>query len=152
MKLWKTPFTACGKAKDIPRNKARQKAILYDNKHKPDKSVITAVAGATNSRISLDTFEKGADHMFMDSCTSSFLRSIAEEGILEGIAKGKIEGRAQEIIELGYEVHLSEDDILERLQRKLNVSIQTAQESRITHDIVGQFLCIFSPLLKPSPD
>ena len=62
--------------------------------------------------------------MFMDSCTSSFLRSIAEEGI----AKGKIEGRAQGIIELGYEVHLSEDDILERLQRKLNVSIQTAQE------------------------
>ncbi len=58
--------------------------------------------------------------MFMDSCTSSFLRSIAEEGILEG--------RAQGIIELGYEVHLSEDDILERLQRKLNVSIQTAQE------------------------
>lgn len=106
--------------KDIPRNKARQRAILYDNKHKPDKSVITAVAGATNSRISLDTFEKGADHMFMDSCTSSFLRSIAEEGILEG--------RAQGIIELGYEVHLSEDDILERLQRKLNVSIQTAQE------------------------
>lgn len=45
------------------------------------------------------------------------------------IAKeGEIKGIATEIIETGYEFSLSEGDILERLQKKLNVSIQAAQE------------------------
>lgn len=37
-------------------------------------------------------------------------------------------GRAIEIIETGFEFGLSENDILERLQKKLNVSLQMAQE------------------------
>ena len=41
---------------------------------------------------------------------------------------GILEGRAEEIIETGYEFGLSENDILERLQKKLNVSAQKAQE------------------------
>ena len=40
---------------------------------------------------------------------------IAKEGEIKGIATG-------------YEFSLSEGDILERLQKKLNVSIQAAQE------------------------
>lgn len=43
-------------------------------------------------------------------------------------AEGKAEGKAEEIVETGYEFGLSENDILERLQRKLNVSLQKAQE------------------------
>ena len=39
-----------------------------------------------------------------------------------------MKGRAIEIVETGFEFGLSENDILERLQRKLNVSLQTAQE------------------------
>ena len=47
------------------------------------------------------------------------------QGIKEtGIA----EGRAEEIIETGYEFGLSEQDILERLQKKLSISLQKAQE------------------------
>ena len=43
------------------------------------------------------------------------------QGIKEtGIA----EGRAEEIIETGYEFGLSEQDILERLQKKLSISLQ----------------------------
>lgn len=42
--------------------------------------------------------------------------------------EGKIEGRAEEIVETGYEFGLSENDILERLQKKLNISLQKAQE------------------------
>lgn len=42
--------------------------------------------------------------------------------------RGKSDGKAEEIIETGYEFGLSENDILERLQRKLNVSLQKAQE------------------------
>ena len=42
----------------------------------------------------------------------------------ENIEKGKAEG----IIEMGFDVGLSEDEILERLQNKLNITLQTAQE------------------------
>ena len=44
------------------------------------------------------------------------------------VEQGRIEGRAEEIIQTGYEFGLSEEDILMRLQKKLNVSAQKAQE------------------------
>ena len=46
----------------------------------------------------------------------------------ETAIKNEVKGRAAEIVETGFEFGLSENDILERLQRKLNVSLQTAQE------------------------
>jgi hypothetical protein len=51
-----------------------------------------------------------------------------EEGREEGRVEGRSEGRAEEIIETGYEFGLSEQDILERLQKKLSISLQKAQE------------------------
>ncbi len=50
--------------------------------------------------------------------------TVFEETRREGIAEGK----AEEIVETGYEFGLSEDDILARLQKKLNISLQKAQE------------------------
>lgn len=47
-----------------------------------------------------------------------------QKGIQEGIQKGKAEG----IIETGLDFGLSEKDILERLQKKLNVSLPVAEE------------------------
>ena len=44
------------------------------------------------------------------------------------LKEGRSEGRAEEIIETGYEFGLSEQDILERLQKKLSISLQKAQE------------------------
>ncbi len=46
----------------------------------------------------------------------------------ENIEKGKIEGMAEAIIEIGYEFNLSETDILERLQNKMDISLQAAQK------------------------
>lgn len=46
----------------------------------------------------------------------------------ENMEKGKIEGRAEGIIETGFEFGLSENDILKRLQDKLDISLQIAQE------------------------
>lgn len=40
----------------------------------------------------------------------------------------RIEGEAKGIVETGIEFGISEDDILARLQNKLDVSIQKAQE------------------------
>ena len=51
-----------------------------------------------------------------------------EETRLEGKAEGRAEGKAEEIVETGYEFGLSEDDILARLQKKLDISLQKAQE------------------------
>lgn len=50
------------------------------------------------------------------------------EGREEGRKEGRSEGRAEEIIETGYEFGLSEQEILERLQKKLSISLQKAQE------------------------
>ena len=100
--------------RDIPRNEAREKAIQYSEDHGTDKSVIMTVAGATNSKIDYNAFEKGDGRM----CT------LFDEIRVEGQAEGRAEG----IIETGFEFGLSEDDIVERLQNKLNISLQMAQE------------------------
>lgn len=91
----------------------RQKAIHYGDMHKPDKSVIMTVAGVTNSKIDFDSYEKGE----VSVCT--FIEELQKESMTEG--------RAEEIVETGYEFHLSENDIIERLQRKLDISLQQAQ-------------------------
>ena len=48
--------------------------------------------------------------------------------IKQGIEKGKIEGRAEGIIETGVDFGLSDKEILDKLQIKLNISLQMAQE------------------------
>lgn len=95
-----------------------QKAIKYSEEHNTAKSVIMTVAGATNSKIDYNAFAEGDG----DMCT------LFEEISKESEARGKLEGRATEIVEAGYEFGLSETDILERLQNKLDISLQMAQE------------------------
>lgn len=89
----------------------RAKAINYARKHEVEKSVIMTIAGAANCKMDYNMMEKKGD---ADMCT------VFEETRKEGEAKG--------IIETGYEFGLSEDDILTRLQKKLNISLQKAQE------------------------
>lgn len=54
--------------------------------------------------------------------------TVFEETWKEGKEEGLAEGKAEEIVETGYEFGLSEEDILTRLQKKLNISLQKAQE------------------------
>lgn len=58
----------------------------------------------------------------------TLFNEIAKEGKAEGKAEGKTEGKAEGIIETGLDLGLSENDILERLQKKLGISLQKAQE------------------------
>lgn len=106
----------------LPKNEARKRAIQYSEEHQTNKAVVMAIAGATNRNIDYYSFEKGDGRM----CT--LFDTIAKESESKGKAKGKAEGRAEEIIETGFEFGLSESDILDRLQKKLNVSFQKAQE------------------------
>ncbi len=50
--------------------------------------------------------------------------TVFEETRREGIAEGEAKG----IIETGYEFGISEEEILARLQKKLNISLAEAQE------------------------
>lgn len=81
-------------------------------------SVLMAVAGAANAKIDCHAFEKGEGKM----CT------LFEEIAGEGRVAGRKEGRAVEIIETGIEFELQDSDIIERLQRKLEISLQKAEE------------------------
>lgn len=112
--------------RNMPRNEAKAKAIQYSEEHGTDKTVVMTVAGATNSKIDYNAFEKGDGKM----CTlfEEIARENEMKGKTEGRAEGRVEGRAEEIIETGLEFGLSENDILKRLQNKLDISLQMAQE------------------------
>lgn len=97
--------------KSIPRDEAKKKVIDYAREHNVDKKVIMTVAGAANCRIDYHALSMKGD---IDMCT--LFDEIAKEGEVKGI------------IETGLDFGLSENDILERLQRKLNLSLQMAQE------------------------
>lgn len=90
--------------------------------HRTDKLVIMTVAGATNSKIDYNAFEKGDGRM----CT--LFDEIARESETRGMEKGMEKGKAEGIIETGIDFGLSDKEILDRLQEKLNISMQTAQE------------------------
>ena len=105
--------------KSLPKNEAKEKIIQYARENKVDKSVIMTVAGATNCKIDYNALSKKGE---IDMCT------LFEEIARENERKGKLEGKAEGIIETGFDCGLSEEDILERLQQKLQVSLQKAQE------------------------
>ena len=94
----------------LSKNERKEQAIEYSRKNKTDRSVAITVAGATNTKLDYSVLEKGEDGM----CT--LFKEIAEEG------------RARGIIETGLDFGLSEQDILERLQIKLDISLEMAQE------------------------
>ena len=107
---------------ELPRNMIKTKAIQYSEEHNTEKTVIMTVAGAINTKLDYDSLAKGDGRM----CT--VFDEIAKESEARGEARGEVKGRAIEIIETGFEFGLSEDDILSRLQKKLDVSLQTAKE------------------------
>lgn len=92
-------------------NETREKAISYAREHSVEKSVIMTVAGAVNCKIDYNALNKKGD---ADMCT------VFEETRTEGEAKG--------IIEAGLDFGVPESDILERLQKKLNISLEMAQK------------------------
>ncbi len=106
--------------KSRPLKETRKKAIAYAEEHNVDKMVIMTVAGAANSRIDYNLLDKegGTDPMY------TVFKETREEGKIEG----RLEGRAEGIIETGYEFGLSDNEILERLQKKLNISEEAALE------------------------
>jgi hypothetical protein len=106
-----------------PLHETKQKAIDYATEHTVDKSVVMTVAGAANCKIDYNAFDRKGD---ADMCT--VFEAERKDGIIEGRIEGRAEGRAEEIIAMGDEFGLSEGDILSKLQEKLDISSQKAQE------------------------
>lgn len=101
-----------------PTSEIRSRAIGYTKERRVDKSVIMTAAGAVDDKIDYNALEQRGD---VDMYT------VFEETRIEGRAEGRVEGRAEEIIETGYEFGLSDEDILGRLQRKLDISLEMAE-------------------------
>lgn len=96
----------------------RNRAIGYTKERRVDRSVIMTAAGAVDNKIDYNALEQKGD---ID------MHTVFEETRIEGRVEGRAEGRAEEIIETGYEFGLSDDDILARLQRKLDISMEMAR-------------------------
>lgn len=90
------------------RNEAVKRAIEYGEKHKIDKSVIMTVAGATNSKIDYNAFEKG------DGTMCTLFEEITKESEARGEAKGEARGE-QKFSTLT--LYLLKDGKLEELAR-----------------------------------
>ncbi len=97
--------------KNISKIEARRKVIEYAAKHNVDKTIVMTVAGATNCKLDYNALSKKGE---ITMCT-----------LFDEIAK---DGKAEGIIETGLDFGLSEEDIVQRLQNKLNLSLQKAQE------------------------
>lgn len=108
--------------RNMSGKEAKEKVIQYAKEHNVDKSVIMTIAGATNCKIDYNAFGKGNG----DMCT--LFDEIAKESEAKGRIKGRTEGRAFGIIDTSLDLGLSEIDILERLQNKMGLSLQAAQE------------------------
>ena len=77
--------------------------------------ILKTVAGAANCKIDFAALkQEGGNSMW----------SVFEETAKEGETRGKAEG----IIDTCYDLGLPEEDILQRLQVKLDISLQAAQE------------------------
>ena len=57
-----------------------------------------------------------------------YIEQIGNEKKEEGRLEGRLEGAAEEIVETGFEFAMSKEDIIKRLQSKLDISIQKATE------------------------
>ncbi|MBU5471066.1 Rpn family recombination-promoting nuclease/putative transposase [Falcatimonas sp. MSJ-15] len=103
-------------------NETKEKAINYAREHNVDKSVIMTVAGAANCKLDYNAINAKGD---VNMCT--VFEETRKEALVEGKIEGKIEGEAKGIIETGLAFGIAKDDILKRLQEKMNISLDEAQ-------------------------
>ena len=110
-----------------PTKEVRQEAAAYVREHDVDETAFMTVAGAAHCRIDQDMLkEEGRTDMW------SVFEEVAKEGEargeVRGVAKGEVRGKAAGIIDTCHELGIPDEDILTRLQSKLNISVQAAQE------------------------
>ena len=118
-----------------PAKEARKQAVTYAREHDVDETVLMTVAGAAHCRMDEDVLkQEGRTDMwsvFEEVAKEGEVRGEARgiaKGEARGIAKGEVRGKATGIIDTCHELGVSDEDILSRLQSKLDISLQSAQE------------------------
>ena len=97
------------------RVKRREQALHYAKENQVTKAVVMTVASTANCQLDYEELNtNGGKNMY----------SVFQETWNEG----NIQGRAKEIIETGQEFGFSKSEILGRLQKKLNISEEQAQD------------------------
>lgn len=97
------------------RVKRREQALHYGKENQVTKAVVMTVASTANCQLDYEELNtNGGKNMY----------SVFQETWNEG----NIQGRAKEIIETGQEFGFSKSEILGRLQKKLNISEEQAQD------------------------
>ncbi len=114
--------------KSMTAKEVREKAIEYAESNSVDESVVMTAASAADCVIDYDKVGKKGGEGVMCRVFEETRREGIELGRKEGEAKGEAKGKAEVIITMGHEFQLSESDILERLQMKLGISLNKAQE------------------------
>ena len=107
----------------LDQNKTKRdrkaKAIEYTKEHEVSDTILKTEAGAANCIIDFDVLkQEGGNSMW----------SVFEETAKEGEARGEVRGEARGIIDTCHDFGLPDEDILKKLQDKMNISLQTAQE------------------------
>ncbi len=111
------------------KDKEKLKEVMEENREaysRIDSDTRDMLEVVANVRIpeAFKTVEKGEERY--DMCKA--FEDMRQEGIDIGMERGIREGKAEGIIETGIELGLTKDDIVQRLQNKLDVSLQKAQE------------------------
>ena len=104
------------------KDKEQMKELLHDNpRMQMDASAARVISAVTSMELEI---AEGAEVVDMCKAIDDMMSESRQEGICLGITEGEAKG----IIETGCEFGISKEDILSRLQKKLNVSMEQAQE------------------------
>jgi hypothetical protein len=98
---------------------------LHKAKELSDDEIVDLM-GFVNTIITHITNGNQNERKLVNVMGGTVIETESEKLIRKGKMAGKSEGTAQTIIEMGQEFGLDNADILERLQKKLNLSVETA--------------------------
>ena len=118
------------KHSETTREKKKQ-ALKYAETHEVDSSVLLTIAGAANYNLDYDALSrKGESIMYsvFEETREEGRREGEREGIAKGMEQGMAKGMAKGVIQMGMDFNLSKDEILEKLQQKMNIPLQKAEE------------------------
>lgn len=105
----------------------KEQVLKYTKEHLVDKSVIMAVAAATNCKLDYNTLDKGGE---VDMCTlfEEIAKEGEEKGRAEGRAEGIAEGKAKGIIKILKKYNENDNTIIMELVEELYISKSMAED------------------------
>lgn len=123
---FKSDFACIAKFLSKSYNKKEQIELLKNDRQVliHTKDILYALAAITKDDKYLQISENSKEESEVCEIAEAFVQLGIEQGIEQGIQSGKAAG----IIEMGRDMKLTDSEIIDKLQKKLNTSIEKAQE------------------------